>query len=106
MSSLPISPVAVPGISTPTIAPVGAPSKGADATGASGFGDALSQALSGVNDLQVRAEDAASALARGEHVDMTHALVTIEKANITFQFAMQVRNKLLEAYQEIMRMPV
>jgi flagellar hook-basal body complex protein FliE len=32
--------------------------------------------------------------------------VAIEKANISFQFALQIRNKLLEAYQEIMRMPV
>jgi flagellar hook-basal body complex protein FliE len=70
------------------------------------FGDALGRALAEVNGLQLEAQDAAHALAAGQPVDMAKTLVTIEKANISFQFALQVRNKLLEAYQEIMRMQV
>ncbi len=91
-----VSPVAVPPLRE----------VGSVASAGEGFGDALGRALAQVNGLQVEAQDAASALAAGQPVDMTKTLVTIEKANISFQFAMQVRNKLLEAYQEMMRMQV
>jgi len=72
----------------------------------SGFGDTLMRALKEVDAQQVKAQTAASAVASGRDVDMTQTLVTIEKANISLQFALQVRNKLLEAYQEIMRIQV
>jgi flagellar hook-basal body complex protein FliE len=71
-----------------------------------GFGASLGKALSDVHALQVQATDAASRLASGQTTDMVETLVTIEKANVAFQFAMQMRNKLLEAYQEIMRIQV
>lgn len=73
---------------------------------ATGFGDTLTRALKEVDDLQVKAQTAASAVASGRDVDMTQTLVTIEKASISLQFALQIRNKLLEAYQEVMRMQV
>ena len=72
----------------------------------SGFGDALGRALADVNALQLDAEAATRALASGKAPDMTEAVVTMEKASIAFQFSLQIRNKLLEAYQDIMRMPV
>ena len=71
-----------------------------------GFGEALGRALADVNTLQLDAEQAARTLASGNTQDMTGAVVTMEKASIAFQFALQIRNKLLEAYQDIMRMPV
>jgi flagellar hook-basal body complex protein FliE len=71
-----------------------------------GFGEALGRALAEVNALQLDAEGATRALASGKTQDMTQAVVAMEKASITFQFALQIRNKLLEAYQDIMRMPV
>jgi flagellar hook-basal body complex protein FliE len=71
-----------------------------------GFADALGKALASVNGLQQQGEEAAVALASGKSVDTVAALVAIEKANVSFQFAMQVRNKLLDAYGEIMRMSV
>lgn len=73
---------------------------------ADGFGETLGRAMAGVNALQLDADTAAVSLASGQSVDTAKTLVTIEKANIAFQFAMQVRNKLLEAYQEVMRMQV
>lgn len=85
----------------PSPAPLGAP-----AAKGGGFGETFGRLLEDVNASQLRAEAAATALAAGRPVDTAQTLVTIEKANITFQFAMQVRNKLLEAYQEIMRMQV
>ena len=71
-----------------------------------GLGETFGRALEDVNALQARAQEVATAVASGARVDMARALVTIEQANISFQFALQVRNKLLEAYQEIMRMQV
>jgi flagellar hook-basal body complex protein FliE len=74
--------------------------------GAEPFGTTLGRAVRGVNDLQAQAQDATVALASGQPVDMAQTLVTIEKANISLQFALQIRNKLLEAYQDVMRIPV
>jgi flagellar hook-basal body complex protein FliE len=73
---------------------------------AASFGSALGKALADVNALQQQGQEAALAIASGKSVDMAAALVAIEKANVSFQFAMQVRNKLLDAYGEIMRMSV
>ncbi len=70
------------------------------------FGESLSRSLEAVNSLQLQAQAAASALAAGQPVDMAQTLVTVEKANISLQFALQIRNKLVEAYQEIMRLQV
>lgn len=74
--------------------------------GGGGFGTALGQALGEVNGLQLRARDAAVELAAGRTTDMTQTVVSLEKASVAFQLALQIRNRLLEAYQEIMRMPV
>ena len=95
-----ITPVGLP--ITPPVAPAPIPTRG----GADGFTDTLKNAVTQVNDQQLAARDAAVAMASGGGVDSAQALVTIEKANISFQFAMQIRNKLLEAYQEVMRMQV
>lgn len=78
----------------------------ADGRGGDGFGATLGRAIKGVNDLQVQAQDATTALASGQAVDMADTLVTVEKANISLQFALSIRNKLLEAYQDVMRIPV
>ena len=91
-------------ISLPITPPV--PSAPISTRGADGFTDTLKNAVTQVNDQQLAARDAAVAMASGGGVDSAQALVTIEKANISFQFALQIRNKLLEAYQEVMRMQV
>ena len=79
---------------------------GGGGAGAGGFVEALSRALEGVNALQQEADATKVAVAAGERVDMTQAIVGIERANVAFQLTLQVRNKLLEAYQEVMRMQV
>jgi flagellar hook-basal body complex protein FliE len=71
-----------------------------------GFGAALSGMLNEVNELQRKAQEATVALVADRNVDTAQAVVAIEKANVSFQFALQIRNKLLEAYQEVMRMQV
>jgi flagellar hook-basal body complex protein FliE len=42
----------------------------------------------------------------GETRDVAGTLIAVEKANLSFQLTLQIRNKLLEAYQEIVRMPM
>jgi flagellar hook-basal body complex protein FliE len=90
----------------PTAAPIGSTAATGVGAAGGGFGDALGKALADVNALQLDAAQAARTLASGKTQDMTEAVVTMEKASIAFQFALQIRNKLLEAYQDIMRMPV
>ena len=101
MSDLRITPTALPPVITPT-----GPASPFTPRGGDGFGETLTRAVAAVNDLQLQAHDASVAIASGSQVDSAHAFVAIEKANVSFQFAMQIRNKLLEAYQEIMRMAV
>jgi flagellar hook-basal body complex protein FliE len=96
-------------VGTPAFEPISWPTMPRPAAvegGAETFGAALGRAVSGVTDMQAQAQEAAVALASGQPVDMAQTLVTIEKANISLQFALQVRNKLLEAYQDVMRIPV
>ena len=89
-------------------APVGAPAAAVTTTKAKGpgFGDALRNALHEVNQLQHGADAAAQDFALGKTRDVASTLIAVEKANLAFQFTMHVRTKLVEAYQEIMRMPV
>jgi flagellar hook-basal body complex protein FliE len=88
---------------TPLVAPTVSP---AAPRGATGFGGALGRALDAVSDLQLEAQDAAAALASGQPVDTAQTVLAIQKADIAFQFALQIRNKLLDAYTEVMRMQV
>jgi flagellar hook-basal body complex protein FliE len=75
-------------------------------SGGPGFGDALRQALGRVSDLQQGADRAAQAFSLGETRDVAGTLIAVEKASLGFQLTLQIRNKLLEAYQEIIRMPM
>lgn len=101
MADIRIAPASIP-VTTPT-APPPITTRG----GGEGFSDTLKNAVSAVNEAQLDARDATVAMASGSSgVDSAQALVTIEKANVSFQFALQIRNKLLEAYQEVMRMQV
>ena len=57
-----------------------------------------------VNQLQKEADKAIEALATGETKDISQTMIAIEKANVSFQLMTQVRNRLVEAYQEVLRM--
>ncbi len=70
------------------------------------FGEYLTDALKETNNLQNRAKDMNIALAAGQVDDISQVVLATEKANIALQLTMQVRNKAVEAYQEIMRMQV
>ncbi|MBN8819071.1 MAG: flagellar hook-basal body complex protein FliE [Sphingomonas sp.] len=74
--------------------------------GAADFTDALRSAINGVNDLQNNASDAATAFERGETTDIAAVMLAKQQASIGFETTLQVRNKLLSAYKDIMSMPV
>lgn len=70
------------------------------------FSQFLSEAIGSVNNLQLQAEKASLDLAAGKVEDVSQVIVATEKASVALQLTMQVRNKVVEAYQEIMRMQV
>lgn len=75
-----------------------------DSSGTS-FSDILINALDSVNDKQVAAEEASGAYVRGdEDTDIASVMLASSEAKISLQLAVQVRNKLLSAYDEIMKM--
>ncbi|MEO8722391.1 MAG: flagellar hook-basal body complex protein FliE [Sphingobium sp.] len=82
---------------------------GAGGTGAAQpdkFTSALKSALDQVNGLQNKAGDAAAAFERGETTDIAAVMLAKQKASVSFEATLQVRNKLLSAYRDIMSMPV
>ena len=69
-----------------------------------GFSGVLSSALQEVNQLGGGAEQQVGALLKGGNADMSSVMVSVEKADIAFQLMMQVRNKIVSAYQDIEKM--
>ena len=70
------------------------------------FGESIKNAISEVNNLQTEADTVASKLAAGDAIEIHQAMIAMQKASTALQFTIQVRNKIIEAYQEIMRMQV
>ncbi len=72
-----------------------------------GFSSLLKDTLEQINRRQHKASDLAQSLERGEAgVDISNVMVEMQKARIAFEAAVQVRNRLISAYQDIMNMPV
>lgn len=69
-----------------------------------GFDDLLNEALGKISQVQKDAETAVKELTTGG--DVTNAMIAMERADITFQTMVEVRNRLIDAYQEIMRMNI
>jgi len=69
-----------------------------------GFNDLLKEAVEEVNKLQMEVGETMEKLAVGEGEGIHEAMVALEKAGVSFRMLMQVRNKVLATYQEIMRM--
>ena len=72
----------------------------------SGFGDALKTALNQVNAMQDQANNMSEAYERGDVTDIAAVMLSRQQASIGFEATLQVRNKLLSAYKDIMSMPV
>jgi len=70
------------------------------------FGEFLNSAIQQASGLQKESEKLNEALAMGLTDNIHQVAIASEKANLALQYTMQVRNKVLDAYQEIMRMPI
>jgi flagellar hook-basal body complex protein FliE len=69
-----------------------------------GFSGVLSTAIAHVNELSGNAEQQIGNLLQGGSGDMSSVMIAIEKADVAFQMMMQVRNKIVSAYQDIEKM--
>ena len=74
--------------------------------GGPGFVDSLKSAIGNVNDAQKEASRAVDALMTGDTQDIHRTMVALQQADVSFQLMMQVRNKLVAAYEEIQRMQI
>jgi flagellar hook-basal body complex protein FliE len=90
------------GIQTPPLLPTGPTQKPAAGPG---FGGALAKMVASVEQTNDTANDAVGKMLDGSG-DVHEAMIAIQRADLTFQYSVQVRNKLVQAYQDIMRMPV
>jgi len=81
----------------PTAAPV---------EGEQSFSSMLKDSLHEVNRLQQEAGDAIGSYAKGENANLQDTMIAIQQADVSFRMLMQVRNRIVDAYQEILRMQV
>jgi flagellar hook-basal body complex protein FliE len=72
--------------------------------GSSPFGDLLKDAVTGVDSLQQQASTAVEGLLTGTGVDVHDAMIATQKADMSFELALAVRNKAVAAYQQVMGM--
>ena len=70
------------------------------------FADTLTQSLEKVNNLQKEADAAIKDFVSGETRNITETMIAVNKADLAFRLTMQVRNKIVEAYQEVLRTQV
>ncbi len=84
----------------------GAPTTTTTTTPTGGFGAALTDALHGVAASQQNAEALSAGYERGEVTDIAKVMLARQESGVAFEATLQVRNRLLSAYQDIMRMGV
>ncbi|MBB4823935.1 flagellar hook-basal body complex protein FliE [Sporosarcina luteola] len=70
------------------------------------FGAFLKDAIQDVNNQQIESDRLTQKLALGQEVDLHNVMIAAQKASIALNATMEIRNKVVEAYQEIIRMPV
>lgn len=70
------------------------------------FGEILQGVIHDVNQLQIEADQSINDLATGKQTDIHQTMIAVEKAGISFELLMQIRNKIIAAYETIMRTQV
>jgi flagellar hook-basal body complex protein FliE len=70
------------------------------------FSNVLGKLVNEVSAKQSVADDAVSGLLSGQQVPLHQAMIAMQEANVSFQLMVEVRNKLLDSYQELMRMQI
>lgn len=89
----------------PDFAALGEHSKKPDKTNLS-FPEVFKELVNNTNELQNQAAEIAERFALGEVTDIHDVMIAAEEAGVAMELVMEIRNKLIEAYQEMMRMPV
>jgi flagellar hook-basal body complex protein FliE len=84
---------------------VTAPTAGAP-SGSASFSNVLGGFIQEVSDKQNAANDAVSGLLGGKNVSLHQTMISMEEASVSFQLMVEVRNRLLDSYQELMRMQI
>jgi flagellar hook-basal body complex protein FliE len=77
---------------------------GAGVANAPSFKDTLNGFISDVNSMQVKADESINRMAAGEITDVHQVMTAVEEANTAFNMMMEIRNKVMDAYQEVLRM--
>lgn len=71
------------------------------------FGDLLKRSIDAVNDTQQKATAMRTAFEQGEEgLDLAEVMIAVQKSSVSFQAMVEVRNKLVDAYKDVMNMPV
>jgi flagellar hook-basal body complex protein FliE len=70
------------------------------------FGNMLARSLDDVNQLRMKADEAVENLVAGKQKDIHATMIALEKADVAFQLLMQIRNKIISAYETVMRTQV
>ena len=96
----------VQNISTPAVLPGQAPGRMEAAQPGASFKDFLLQSIQEVNSMQQAADRAVEALSTGGDVNPAEVLTAVQKADIAFRLMMQIRNKIVQAYQEVQNIRV
>ncbi len=99
--------MATPMSGIPSTLPIsgGAPPVSSSTAGGSGFGDALANMINSADQSSTAANGAVEQMLNGTG-DVHDAMIALQRAELTLQLTVQVRNKLVQAYQDIMRMPI
>ena len=84
----------------------GATSKSTPTQPGADFGSTISNALGKLDEMQQTSDSAIQQLASGEDVDLHSVMIGVEQTDIAFRVALSLRDKLVEAYQEVMRMQI
>jgi len=96
-----ITPIAAPITVLPPL------EKGVASAGSSeGFGQQLTKMLHDAHDQQIKADDAVKNFLAGDGQDIHQVMFAMEQARFSLMSVIEVRNKLVEAYQEVSRMPL
>ncbi|MDC1144017.1 flagellar hook-basal body complex protein FliE [Porticoccaceae bacterium] len=88
------------------IAPTATVTPELKSTGVTGFADSIKGALQEVNATQQATKAMRTAYERGEDIPLTDVVMSMQKSSLAFEATLQIRNKVLKAYEEIMNMPV
>jgi flagellar hook-basal body complex protein FliE len=86
--------------------PVTESSEKSQGVGEPSFGEHLREQIDEVNDLQLEADQSIDDLVTGRSDDIHATMIALQKADISFRLLMSVRNKLMDAYDEVMRMQI